>query len=476
MMLVVFAYFAWIWISPINFLFGTWMASPTAILPLIINTIVYVPLIAYTIRFWLRNMTRRSGGPAAGIDVVEPGHARPEAGDTWGRATRRYHTKDRPQATGSKSEIRDPPALDAGFFVKTPDLDAGEAIFDIEKLKSRAKVRSTVSSGGWINKRVSSRGSGTLKVSESHQHGRPYRWRRPHGPVGSIDIPATVMAALRRLGKFKKGSAVEITESDIREKVFAGRSQLTVILVIDVSLSMKGSMREVRELLEKIESETRGSRDRAGVIAFKESGAIEVQAPTSNWNKIYLALSKLKVSGLTPLAKGLMKALEAIKRERMRNPDVEPLVIVISDFAPNIPLTQTVGPGQAQYTPVKDLVKASRLLRKEGVRLAAINVDKEQSRWSKLLKRPYHDALELAATLRMNKDGRSDIIETILAVDSFRIQFSAFLIARVGGGKAFLAKEILKADSILGTLLAGAHTRARLKSDELEEANQYVFR
>ena len=419
---------------------------------------------------------KRSRGPAAGIDVVEPGHALPEEGDEWGRATRKYRSKDRPRVTGSKSEIRDPPLLDAGFFVKTPDLDAGEAIFDVEKLQSRAKVRSKVSSGGWINKRVSSRGTGTLKVSESQQHGRPYRWRYPHGDVGSIDIPATVMAALRRLGKWRKGQSVEIIEADIREKVFAGRSQLTVILVIDVSLSMKGSMREVRELLEKIESETRGSRDRAGVIAFKESGAIEVQAPTSNWNKIYRALAKLKVSGLTPLAKGLMEALEAIKRERMRNPDVEPLVIVISDFAPNIPLMQTVGPGQAQYTPVKDLVKASRLLRKEGVRLAAINLDREQSRWTKLLKRPYHDAVELAATLRMNKEGRSDIIETILAYDKFRVQFSAFIVARVGGGRAYLAREVLKEDSILGTLLAGAHTRARLKAEELQEADQYVFR
>jgi hypothetical protein len=237
---------------------------------------------------------------------------------------------------------------------------------------------------------------------------------------------------------------------------------------------MKASMKTVRQLLEKIERETRGSKDRIGIIAFKDSGAIEVQAPTTNWNKVYRALARLRISGLTPLAEGLMKALETVKRERMRNRNIQPLVIIISDFAPNIPLAQSVGPGQAQYTPVRDLVKASRLLRKGNVSLAAINVDPAQASWVKFLKRPYHDAQELAVLLRAREDGFRDPVETVLMVPEFRKSFGAFLVARVGGGRAYLASEVLKTRSVLGALLHGSRKKSRLTTQDLQEAEAYI--
>jgi Mg-chelatase subunit ChlD len=282
------------------------------------------------------------------------------------------------------------------------------------------------------------------------------------------------MATIARSGTIAKGERIKIEKEDIRESVFTGRTPLTILLVLDVSLSMKGTLKEVRGILEKIEKETRGSKDRVGIIAFKDSGAVEIQAPTTNWNKIYRGLARLRISGLTPLAEGLMKSLEAIKRERMRNKDIEPLVIVISDFAPNIPLAQSVGPGEAQYTPIKDLVKASRLLRKQEVRLATVSVARDQRKWVKFMKRPYHEALELAILLRMRKDGFNDIIETILAVHEFRLSFGAFLIARASGGHAYLASELAKEKSVLGTILSTSRSKAQLSVHSLREIEAYV--
>jgi Mg-chelatase subunit ChlD len=419
-------------------------------------------------------MTKRQSGPAAGIDTVETGKGVPEPGDEWGVATRPYTAKKETKIIGSKSEFREPLGIDSGFFVKLPDLDIGEELFDIEELQSKIMRKSVVSSGGWIQKHVSSRSMGSLKTSDSSQYGRPVRSRRPQGDVKSINIPATIMAAVSRLGKLRRYQRVEISREDIRESVFAGRTPLTVLLVIDVSMSMKGSMKEVRDILEAIERETRGSKDRTGIIAFKDSGAIEVQAPTSNWNKIYRALGKLRVSGLTPLAEALMKALETVRRERMRNRDIEPLIVLISDFAPNIPLAQSVGPGHARYTPIRDLVKAARLIRKAKVRIAAVDVNPEHANWSKFLQRPYHDALELAANLRMNKEGHTDPVETVLEVPEFRKSFGAFLIARTGGGRAFLWKELLRQRSVIGEFLMGSTTRSRIRSEDLQEAEAYL--
>ena len=473
-LVVIFPYLAWIYISPINWLFGTGLFQFPPFPALLINTLIYAPLMYRLVKKWLNTMMKRSSGPAAGIDTVERGPARPEPGDEWGLATRPYSPQKPTRITGSKSEIRESPLeLDDGFFVKVPDIDTGEEIFDAEKLHKRAMIRSKVASGGWINKRVSSRATGSLKSTDAMKHGRPVRSRMPSGDIGSIHLPSTIMAAIVRQGS--AGSLpIGITRDDIRESVFTGHTPLTIILVIDVSLSMKGSMEQVREFIERIESETRGSKDRTGIIAFKDSGAVEVQAPTTNWNKIYRALSRLKISGLTPLAEALKKAMETIRRERMRNADIEPLVIIVSDFAPNIPLAQSAGPGHVEYTPVQDLVRASRMLRKQKVRLACVNVDKEQKRWPQFLKRPYHEALELAAMLRARKEGLSDPIEAILAVEEFRRTFGAYLVARTGGGKAYLSTEFAGEKPIIGTILNQDRSRSRLREEDLRAVETYL--
>ncbi|MFW9793772.1 MAG: VWA domain-containing protein [Candidatus Thorarchaeota archaeon] len=473
-MVVVFIYSAWIFVSPINWLFGHQVLQFPSAIPLLVDTIVIAPAIWFLVRKWLDVMTRRSSGPAAGIDTVEPGKAKPEPGDEWGLATRPYAAKKETKVTGSKSEIREAPfGLEDEFFVKMPDIDTGEELFDLEKLQKRAMIRSRVSSGGWIKKRVSSRAVGSLKSTDAMKHGRPIRSRIPPRDIGSIHLPSTVIAAVARTGKAPEGG-ITIKKEDIRESVFTGRTPLTIILVIDVSLSMKGSMNQVREFLERIESETRGSKDRTGIVAFKDSGAVEIQAPTTNWNKIYRALGRLKISGLTPLAEALRKSLETIRRERMRKEDIEPLVILISDFSPNIPLAQSIGPGHERYTPVQDLVRTARLVRKSKVRLAAVTVDLEQSRWPKFLKRPYHEALELAAMLRMRKEGLQDPIEVILKVDEFRKTFGAYLVARAAGGRAYISTELMKESSILGTLLSSGRSRTRLREDDLREVEAYL--
>ncbi|MBD3406437.1 MAG: VWA domain-containing protein [Candidatus Lokiarchaeota archaeon] len=475
MAMVVFGYLGWLLLNPFHFILGIPIGSILPIPIVIVLTVVYIPMIYYIVRYWLRTMTKRKSGPASGIDTVEAGPAKAEDGDQWGRASMPYKAKHKSKVIGSKSEIRDPPVdLGSEFFTKTPDLDTGEPIFDVEELKAKAMIRSKITSGGWINKRVSSRGVGSLKASETAQYGRPIRSRQPTGDLGSIDLPATIVRAIGRTGKLAPGQQLEIKSSDIREKVFTGHTPLTILLVIDVSLSMKSSRKQIRKLLERIERETRGSKDRTGIVAFKESGAIEVQAPTTNWNKIYRALSKLRISGLTPLAEAVMKSLEIIKRERMRNRDIEPLIVIISDFAPNIPLAQSVGPGHLEYTPVRDIVRAARIAKKSDVRIATVNVDPSQMNWIRFLKRPYHEALELATMLRMKKEGFDDPIETILSVHEFRQTFGAYLIAKVGGGKCFLSKELLKKDSILSEFISGAHSKSTIRSEDLKAAESYI--
>ncbi|MBD3158271.1 MAG: VWA domain-containing protein [Candidatus Lokiarchaeota archaeon] len=474
-MMAFFGFFAWIYLSPLNLFFGPWLGVFPPVPLLIVNTAIYVPLIAYTVRKWLRTMQKRKSGPAAGIDVVEPGKAKPEPGDEWGIAKREYSDSEKSQVIGSKSDIRHPPLdLEDTFFVKTPDLDAGEPIFEEEELKRRAMVRSRVTSGAWSRKNRSSRSVGSLQSPEIAQHGRSTRSRIPVGEIQSIDLPASVVAAVTRTGKFSDENHLKITESDLRERIFSGKTPLTILLVIDVSMSIKGSLKHIRKIIQRIEDETRGSKDRVGLIAFKDSGAIEVQAPTTNWNRLYRALLKLRISGLTPLAEGLMKSLQTVKRERMRNRGIQPLVVLLSDFAPNIPLEQSAGPGHPRYTPVRDIIKSTRILKKNDVPVVPINVNRRQAKWSSILKRPYHQALELATHLRMKKEGYSNAIETILSVPAFRKEFGAYLVAKIAGSRALLCSEVTRADSVIDTLLEAAANTPSIQVKNLKQADAYL--
>ncbi|RDE13590.1 MAG: hypothetical protein C4K49_08395 [Candidatus Thorarchaeota archaeon] len=475
MMVVVTTYSAWVFFSPINTYFGQRPGVLPSLPVILVDTFVYAPIMYLLVRRWLRTMMRRKGGLAAGIDFVETGDAKPEPGDQWGRATRPYSPVTPSRITGSKSDLRSTPeGLGIDFFSTTPDFTAGEELFDPSELSSRVTKRASVASGGRLRMRVSSRAMGSMKASESAQRGRLLRSRIPRGEWFSLHVPSTLVAALLRRGKTGARQGPLIQREDLREKVFSGRAPLTIILVIDVSLSMKGSMVEVRKIVNRIEQETRGSRDRAGIVAFKDSGAVEVQAPTSNWNRIYRALVALRISGLTPLAQALMKALDAIKRERMRNSSIEPLVVLISDFAPNIPLARSLDGNATVYSPVEDMIRAARLLRRERVRLVAVNVDTQESAWSRFLKRPYHEAVELAAMLRARKEGLADPVEAVLAVPEFRKSFGAYLVARIGGGKAFLSSELTAKKSVLGTFLNATSSQTRHRPEDLRKAESYI--
>ena len=116
----------------------------------------------------------------------------------------------------------------------------------------------------------------------------------------------------------------------------------------------------------------------------------------------------------------------------------------------------------------------SRLLRKAHVRLAAVNVDPEQRKWPKFLKRPYHEALELAAMLRTKKEGLDDPIETILLVEEFRKTFGAYIVARTAGGHAYLSSALMKENSILGALLNAGRSKTQLSEKDLRAVEEYL--
>ena len=77
-------------------------------------------------------------------------------------------------------------------------------------------------------------------------------------------------------------------------------------------------------------------RDRVGLVVFQKEEARTVLPPTSSVELAQKALKDVPVGGKTPLSAGLLLAHQILVREQIRDPEVMPLMIVVTDGAGNV--------------------------------------------------------------------------------------------------------------------------------------------
>jgi len=80
------------------------------------------------------------------------------------------------------------------------------------------------------------------------------------------------------------------------------------------------------------------NRDQVGLVAFRERQAQVLLRPTSSVLLAQQQLRRLPIGGATPFADGLWQAWQMIRSERQRQPNLQPLLVVVSDGEANVPL------------------------------------------------------------------------------------------------------------------------------------------
>ena len=80
-------------------------------------------------------------------------------------------------------------------------------------------------------------------------------------------------------------------------------------------------------------------RDRVGLVVFQKDRATLVLPPTNSVMLAQRALADIPVGGKTPLSAGLVMTHQVLQRERVLHPDVQPLVILLTDGAGNVALS-----------------------------------------------------------------------------------------------------------------------------------------
>ena len=108
-------------------------------------------------------------------------------------------------------------------------------------------------------------------------------------------------------------------------------------------------------------------RDRVGLIVFNKNDANLVLPPTNSVQLARKALMDIAVGGKTPLSAGLYLAYQVFRQEAYSHPDVLPLMILLTDGAGNVSMTD--------LPPQQEAHKIAELIAETDVRSVVINME-----------------------------------------------------------------------------------------------------
>lgn len=119
----------------------------------------------------------------------------------------------------------------------------------------------------------------------------------------------------------------------LRRSLREGKEGNLVVFVVDTSGSM-GAARRVREIKTAVVSlllDAYQRRDKVAVVTFGGDRATVALEPTSSVDRAERMLGGIPTGGRTPLAEALVAAEQVIRRERARDPQRRPLVVLVTD-------------------------------------------------------------------------------------------------------------------------------------------------
>ena len=182
--------------------------------------------------------------------------------------------------------------------------------------------------------------------------GRYVRAQIPQGTVNDLALDATLRAAApyqqRRRDEQADDSAdgsLTIEPWDVREKVRETKTGSLILFVVDASGSMGAQRRmvAVKGAVLSLLLDAYQRRDKVALISFRGAGADLMLPPTSSVDLAQQYLQDMPTGGRTPLSQGLLLALETLETEKMKDRNVLPLVVLLSDGRANVTLDGSGG-------------------------------------------------------------------------------------------------------------------------------------
>ena len=224
--------------------------------------------------------------------------------------------------------------------------------------------------------RLRRRGRGRRSQTTSRDRRGRYVGAREVEHPTDLALDATLRAAAphqvsRRAASEAGGRQLQLEPQDLRQKVRQRRIGNLIVFAVDASASMDAEQRmdATRSAIFALLKDAYVRRDRVALVSFSGRSAQVVLRPTASVDLAERHLTRIAVGGTTPLTHGLTTAVNLIAAERRRDPDVLPLLVLISDGRGNISL--------GGEEPLLEAQRMADQIRREGIRALVIDSSRD---------------------------------------------------------------------------------------------------
>ncbi|GAB0108343.1 VWA domain-containing protein [Nocardia sp. JMUB6875] len=183
-----------------------------------------------------------------------------------------------------------------------------------------------------------------------------------------LHLLGTIFAAVPH--QYERGrltGPLAFAPADLRGAYREGREGNLVVFVVDTSGSMaaRDRLSAVANAVVALLRDAYQRRDKVAVITVRGQDAELVLPPTSSVDIAVRRLADLRTGGKTPLAQGLLKARDLLRRERVRDPHRRPLLVLLTD-----------GRATGGTDPVPRARAAARMLARDAVTAMVVDCER----------------------------------------------------------------------------------------------------
>ena len=231
---------------------------------------------------------------------------------------------------------------------KEGDIDSCDQDLDIKKLlKIKGKKKKKL-----YGKRVDS----------TTQKGKYVKSRLSKDLKNDIAIDATLRAAA-----MSSDGVIKVKSEDIRHKVRKHGAKASLALIVDISGSMYSERKaeRIKDILINVIDDAGRQGDKISVIGFKGKEAFVIIPTTKRATSFREQIDNITIGGTTPLASGMKKGFEILKKEKFK-PEYVPMMLILTDGMPNVAVDKN---------PRKDALKIAGELKDNEIQTIVVNFE-----------------------------------------------------------------------------------------------------
>jgi len=209
------------------------------------------------------------------------------------------------------------------------------------------------------------------KACQDSQNSQVTAWSSVNYNNQPFNMYQSIKYALNQ-GSFQKDPfKVVVKDEHLRYPLYRLKQNYNMMMVLDVSNSVQWIMPYMEKIVAMITRQAKISKDKLGLITFKNDTANIRHYPTNNIHHIIGSINDTVPSGLTPLADGIRTATQILDNSRYKTIGMANAIILVSDCFPE-PITGKY-PDLMEEPVCKDFILACKKLPEKNIRLLIIN-------------------------------------------------------------------------------------------------------